>query len=346
MKKLCRLNYYVICLASLALFFISGTTVRAQQGSYQTRQSDCQYEPPRGKPLSVRTADSGIKTYGYLAERVLTQTASAAGLSGGAILLCSEYGRVEVSDSDDDQVRLQVRWDAFGEGAAQPADEAKRVIGLTDVRVHMTRHEGRLMVRVWHPMLGFTVPGTQPVWISIRLLVPPRGSYCIETDAFHGIVNIRRLTLSGGMLRGRVGEKLKGINGFIGGTELYDVTLAGNLEISNPMTELGAPITARLRVAANSQVTANTGGNINIAIQPDPSLGVRAWAGLDNAAVRVGIDKGVKRDQRIGNLKNQELVEDPAYETKPLRVEVRATSGHGVVNIASVPNAPLQRPAP
>jgi hypothetical protein len=137
----------------------------------------------------------------------------------------------------------------------------------------MTNYEGRLVVRVWHPMLGFTVPGSQPVWISIRLLVPTRGTYRIDTDAFHGIVNIRRLALSGGTLHGRVGEKLKGINGFIGGTELYDVTLAGNIEISNPMTELGAPITARLRVAANSQLTVNTGGNINIAIQPDPSLG-------------------------------------------------------------------------
>jgi hypothetical protein len=70
---------------------------------------------------------------------------------------------------------------------------------------------------------------------------------------------------------------------------------------------------------------------------------VKAWAGSDNAAVRVWIAEGVKRDERIGNVKNQELVEDPAYETKPIRLEVRATSGHGVVNIASIPNAPLQK---
>jgi hypothetical protein len=339
----CR-NIRTVLFASFGLFlFNSETNLRAQQRAYQTRQSACRHEPPPGKPLSARTIDSGIKTHGYVAERVLTQSASAAGLNGGEILLCAEYGRVEVSDSDDDQVRLQVRWDAFGEGAAQPAEEAKRVLDITGLRIHMTRHEGRLMVRVWHPMLGFTVPGGQPVWVSIRVQVPPRGAYRIDTEAFHGIVNIRRLTLSGGTLRGRVGEKLKGIDGFISGTELYDVNLAGNVEISNPMSELAAPITARLRITSNSSLTANTGGNINIAIQPDPNLGVKAWAGSQKSTVGVRIDKGMKRDQVIGTFKTQELVEDPAYETKPVRVDVRATSGHGVVNVASWPNAPLQR---
>lgn len=59
-----------------------------------------------------------------------------------------------------------------------------------------------------------------------------------------------------------------------------------------------------------------------------------------------GHRQGVKRDIRTGTVKNQDQVEDPAFESKPVRVEMRATSGHGVVNIASIPNAPLPRPTP
>lgn len=313
----------------------------AQDGRYQTRPSDCHYEPPPGKPLVVRKSDTGIKLRGYVAERVLTQTANAAGLEGGELIVCSEYGRVEIIDSDDDQVRLQVRWDAFGEGAAQPGESAKRAIEETGVSVHMTAHQGRLLIRVWHPRLGFTIPGSQPAWVGIRLQVPARGAYDISTEAFHGVVAVRRLTLSRGSFRGRVGEKLKGIPGFIGGTELYDVNLAGNVDISNPTTEHGAPIIARVRIAATCRLTASTGGDINIAVQPDPSLGVRALAGSNNGVVRVAIDKGAKFEGGAREFKNQDQLESPEYERKPIRAEVRATTPLGKVNIASIPAAPL-----
>jgi hypothetical protein len=271
----------------------------------------------------------------------MTQTADAGGLEGGELVVCSEYGRVEIVDSDDDQVRLQIRMEAFGEGAAKPGEAAKRALEETEVRVHMTAHQRRLMIRVWHPTLGFTIPGRQPASIGIRLQVPAHGAYRVNTEAFHGIVGVRRLTLTGGSFRGRVGEKLKGIDGFIGGTELYDVRLVGDVDISNPTTEHGAPITARLRIASTCRLIASTGGDINIAVQPDPSLGVRAWGGSNSGEVRVAIDKGVKRDGGVGEFRSQDHAESLDYDGKPIRVEVRAISGHGKVNIASIPAAPL-----
>jgi hypothetical protein len=261
---------------------------------------------------------------------------------------------VEIVDSDDDSVRLQIRWDAFGEGADQPGEAAKRVIEETEVQAYMAAHQGRLMVRVWHPRLGFTVPGRQPAWVNIRLQVPSRGAYRVRTEAFHGVVAVRRLTLAGATLRGNVGEKFKGISGFLAGTELDNVELAGDVDIDNlsglpgirppvppELASLAAPIMVKARIASNCQLKVVTGGDINIAIQPAPLLGVKAWGGANNGAVRVAIDKGVKRDGRPDEFRSQDQVESPGYDGKPIRVEVSAISKHGNVNIASIPAAPL-----
>jgi hypothetical protein len=293
---------------------------------------------------------------GYVASRVVTHVAEGAGLAGGDLIVCSEYGRVEIADSDDNYVRLQIRWEAFGEGAAVPADAARRAIVDTEVQAHMTAYQGRLMVRVWHPRLGFTIPGRQPSWLSVRLQVPPSGAYGVRTDAFHGAVAVRRLTLARATLRGAVGEKLKGIPGYLGGTELDNVELAGNVDIDNvsglpgirasvvpQLLALAAPVMVRARVASGCELTAITGGDINIAIQPAPSPGVRAWAGADTGAVRVAIDPGVKREAAGGDFQNQDSAESPGSAGRPVRVEVRAISRRGNVNVASVPAAPLQR---
>jgi hypothetical protein len=267
----------------------------------------------------------------------VTKSADASMLEGGDIVICSEYGRVEVIDSDDDQVRLQIRWDGFGEGAENPGVAARRVIEETEVEAHLTAHDGQLMVRVWHPRLGFSIPGSQPAWLSIRLQLPARGAYRVRTEAFHGPVAIRRLTLAAATLRGAVGEKLKGIPGFLFGTELDNVELAGKIDIDNiaglpglrapapaPMLVHAAPITVKARVAATSELRAVTGRDINIAIQPAPSVGVQASGSADTGTVRIGED-----------------LQGPVSEDKPIRVVIHAVSRRGNVHIASVPNAPL-----
>jgi hypothetical protein len=280
---------------------------------------------------------------------VTTVAADARGLEGGEIVVCSEYGRVEIVDSDDAQVRVQVRVEGFGEGSARPAEAARRVIEETDVRVHLAAHDGRLLVHVWHATLGFTAPGGQPAMVGVRVQVPARGAWRVATDAYHGVVAVRRLELAGALLRGRVGDKLKGIPGYLGPTELDNVTLAGDVEVRNDSSALGAPVVAKVRVASSARLTARTGGDITIAVQPDPELGVRALGETNDGSVRVTVHGGAASDAPepsaaepgAGGFRVRQQVESAGFAARPVRLEVRAASGGGKVTVASMPAAPL-----
>src|SRR5215510_676819 len=322
---------------------------------YQTRISDCRHEAPPGRALLARKTDSGISTRGYIAERVLTQTADVRNLKGGEVLVCTEYGRVEIFDSDDNQVHLQIRIEAFGEGSALPEAAATHVIEDTKLHTFLTAHQGRLMVRVWHSTLGFTSPGGQPAWVSVRLQVPPRGAYNVTTEAFHGTIAIRRLTLAKSVMRGNVGDKFKGIPGFIGGTELDSVEMTGDVDIDNlaglpgirspvptHMANLAAPILVKARAGSSCQLKAVTGGDINIVIQPAPDVGVKALGESNRGRVSILIDEGVAEDpQGESTFSTRGLVSSPGFEAKRVKLEVHAASTNGSVNIASIPAAAL-----
>jgi hypothetical protein len=282
-------------------------------------------------------------------------TADASRLRGGDIVVCTEYGRVDIADSDDDQVRLQIRMEGLGEGSDNPRDAAVRVIDETTLHTYFTNSGGRLMARVWHSTLGFTRPGGQPAFVSVRVLVPARGSYRVTTEAFHGNVAIRRLSLSGATLRGNVGDKLKGIPGFIGQTELDNVELAGDVDIDNlagipgvrapvpaQMSSIAAPILVKARVASTCRLVALTGGTLNIAIQPSPDLGVRALGQANEGQVNIRIDGAVAETPPIDStFRVQSSFSTSGIESKPIRIDIRAASVHGTVNIASIPAAPL-----
>jgi hypothetical protein len=347
-----------IVLASALLVVSEHAYSQTPDPQYQTRLSHCRHEPPPGRPLVVRRSDSGVTRRGYLSERVLTQSADARLLKGGELLICTEYGRVEIVDSDDNQVRLQIRMEGFGEGSALPAEAARRVLDETKLHVFMTASQGRMMVRVWHSTLGFTTPGGQPASVHVRLQVPARGDYRVTTEAFHGLVAIRRLTLASATPRGNVGDKLKGIPGFIGVTELDNVELIGNVDIDNlvglpgirppvpaNMVNLAAPILVKARVGQNCQLKAVTGGDINIAIQPALDLGVKALAESNSERVVINLDAGVAGEPEGESKYNTRgLVSTEGFETKRVRINVHAISGPGRVNIVSIPAAPLPRP--
>ena len=324
---------------------------------YRTRRSDCRCDPPPGTPLSLRRADAGVITRGYTAERVITISADARWLQGGDIVVCTEYGRVEIADSDDDQVRLQIRMEGYGEGSNSPADAARRALDETQLHTFLTDSGGRLMVRVWHSTLGFTSPGGQPVWVHVRLHVPNRGAYRVTSDAFHGSVAIRRLTLASAVVRGNVGAKFKGIPGFIGETVLDNVALAGDVNIDNlggipgvrppgapELSNLAAPIMVKAHVVSTSRVTALTGGNIVIAIQPSPELGVRALGQANEGAVSITIDGAVAETAPPDStFREQRAFTTAGMESRNVQLAIRASSTHGTVNVASVPAAPLAR---
>lgn len=355
LPKLVACAACVVCLAAIP----DGASAQAgADPRHQTRASDCRHEAPPGATLSIRRFDSGITKHEYMAERVLTQSADASRVKGGDLLVCTEYGRVEIADSDDNQVRLQIRIEGFGEGSTQPAEAAARVIDETRLHTFMTVYQGRLMVRVWHSTLGFTTPGGQPAWVAVRLLVPARGPYRVTTEAFHGAIAIRRLTLVGTTVRGNVGEKFKGIPGFIGSTELDNVELTGDVDIDNlvglpgiraavppNLANLAAPILVKARVGSSCQVKAVTGGDISIVVQPAPDLGVKALGESDTGRVTIGLDGGVAGEARGDSaFRVRRLFSTAGYDSKPVRIDVRASTATGNVSIASIPAAPLAPP--
>lgn len=331
--------------------------VVAQVGDprYQTRVSDCRHEPPPGARLAARRFDSGIISRGYRAERLVNVSVDASRLNGGEIIICSEYGRVEIIDSDDTRARLQIRMEGSGEGSSQPATAAGRIIQDTKLEAFMTAEHNRLLVRVWHSTLGFTNPGGQPTFVSVRLALPARGSYSVSIGAFHGSVAIRRLTLERATIRGNVGDKFKGIPGYIGNTELDNVNLAGDVDIDNlaglpgirarvssEVASLSAPILVKATVRSSCRLSAVTGGDINIAIQPAPDLGVQALGESNSGRVTVMINDGVPSDP-VGEsaFRTRRFVSTAGYDTKQVRLALRAASSSGNVNIGSIPAAPL-----
>ncbi len=214
------------------------------------------------------------------------------------------------------------------------------------------------MVRVWHSTLGFTAPGGQPAWVSVRLLVPSRGSYRVTAEAFHATIAIRRLTLAGATVRGDVGEKFKGIDGFIGSTELDNVELTGDVDIDNlaglpgvraaapPMlAHYTAPILVKARAASSCQIKAVTGGYINIAVHPAPDVGVKALGESNTGRVTIGLDGGVA-GEAVGNsaFRVRRLFSTTGYDSKPIKIEVQASTATGNVSIVSIPAAPLAPP--
>ena len=130
-RSLASLVTCAVCVVVLSAILDGVLAQGSGDPRYQTRTSDCRHEPPSGATLSIRRSDSGITKYGYKAERVLTQSADASRVKGGDLLVCTEYGRVEIADSDDDHVRLQIRIEGFGEGSTQPTEAAARVIDET-----------------------------------------------------------------------------------------------------------------------------------------------------------------------------------------------------------------------
>ncbi len=100
----------------------------------------------------------------------------------------------------------------------------------------------------------------------------------------------------------------------------------------------------RARVASSGRLRAITGGNIDIAIQPAPDLGVEGLGQSGSGQVRVGLDAGasllVVPDSVV---RVQQHAATAGYAEKAIRLQVIARSPTGSVNVVSVPAAPLHK---
>jgi hypothetical protein len=208
-----------------------------------------------------------------------------------------------------------------------------------EVAERSTAVGGRLVVHVWNDTLGFTDGTAQPVNVGIRIHVPARGVYRVQTVAYHGPVAVRRLSLSGGAMRARSGEKFKGIPGYLGNIELDNVSLAGHLDLSSDGGQLSPPLLAKLRVVANSKLTVATSADVNVAVAPARALGVRAFGATNDGVVSILLGDAVKRDTATA-FASSSLMEERGFASKPIRFEISATTVKGKITIAAVPAAP------
>jgi hypothetical protein len=100
-------------------------------------------------------------------------------------------------------------------------------------------------------------------------------------------------------------------------------------------------VLAKVRVASTARLTALTGGDVTIAVQPHPDLGVRALAETNDGSAQVLVYGGTPADPGAGAFRVRQQAESPGFADRPARLEVRAASGRGRVTIASMPAAPL-----
>ncbi|MEW6208901.1 MAG: hypothetical protein AB1631_11075 [Acidobacteriota bacterium] len=312
-------------------FGLDSQAASPQDPAYRSgRRSLCRKNPPPGKPLRAHKTDTGIQATDHRAERIITFIADASRLKGGDLELCSEYGRIEVMDSDDGQARLQILLSAAGEGAAKAIED-------TDVRAHLTADNGMLRVSVWHETQGFT-PQSQPCWVSIRLQVPLANQYKLDAMANHGCVGVHRLTLAGCKLRGLVGIKVKGIKGYHGGHDLHNVVLSGDLDVSTegPSDFGDAWIHATLRAISSCKVQARAnGGNIWLSFTPDSRTGLNVIGRSEEGMVLVRIGEDATAPP-LSQARSELRARSKGYESKPVQIEATATSSHGDVTVVMI----------
>ncbi len=290
------------------------------------RRSLFQLTPPPGKPLQAGIVDTGIEATARRAERVLSYSADASKFAQGELVLGCEYGRIEIMDSDDKQIRLQVR---------QEANTAK-AIEDTRIRVHLTSDAGVLRVMAWNETQGFGA-AVAPCNVNIRLQVPGSGLYKIDATANHGCVGVHRLKLAGCKLRGPVGVKVPLIKGYQGGHDLDDVVVSGDLDLATdaPQGFGDAWIHGTMRVASSCNVMARTNeGHIRLSFSSDSPTGVDVTGRSDEGKVTfIGFDANGKPPTTKSGADLSFRSEE--FESKPIRVVAKANSSRSDVTIVA-----------
>ncbi|HYU48079.1 MAG TPA: hypothetical protein VEK84_18095 [Terriglobales bacterium] len=330
-KRLTRRRFLVTNVGALMAGAFLRSSLSGQQptndpgAAYRSgRRSLFQLSPPPGKPLPTKTTDTGIRVSGDRAERMLTHIAEAPGLKRGELVLCAEYGRIEIMDSDDDQIRLQIRLES----------NAGKAIEDTQIRAHLTSDAEDFNVRVWHETQGFG-RSVRPCDVGIRLQVPSFGSYKIDAIANHGCVGVHRLTLASCKLRGLVGIKVQQVKGYQGGHDLNNVIVSGDLDVATdaPQGFGNAWIHGTMRVVSSCKVTARTNeGSIRLSFSLEPETGIDVIGRSDEGKVLL---IGIAEDPRTLKSGSEAHRRSEGFEGKRIQVAVHATSSRSDVTIVS-----------
>lgn len=291
--------------------------------NYKTRKGDCQITVSSGKPIKFNVIDSKITSTKERAERILSYLAKFPNVTAGAIQFCSEYGRVEIINSDDDEIHIQVILENYG-------TDAKKAVSETEIEVLATVDNNKLNIAVSHPVLGFT-SSRQPTLVNFRIQVPGKITYDIFGNEYHGIVGIRRITLGKFDFKGRSGEKYKGIKGYFGGLELDNVIITNDISINAE----DATVTGKLIIDNSCNIKINTNStDVKISIMPQENLGIKVNAESTSGQVWV-IQEGDTPTQPTTPIRQKESLSNDFDKTLK-KADIRIKSNSGNISVAAM----------
>ena len=169
----------------------------ARDPAYQSgRASRC--EPPAlagtRRPAPADAAADRAASRGL--ERSRVYSFDTAGLSGGRIFVCSEYGRVRLRGIDGDRGRISV-------SVLNPYPDGERAVHDTAYTVDVREEEGKLVVGVWHATQGFTAfrswmaRGIRAAAFNVDVELPRRHLYDLRVVANHDRVDVTNLDVRG-----------------------------------------------------------------------------------------------------------------------------------------------------
>ncbi|HLG40172.1 MAG TPA: hypothetical protein VI461_10910, partial [Chitinophagaceae bacterium] len=244
-------------------------------------------------------------------------------VTAGAIQFCSEYGRVEIINSDDDEIHIQAILENYG-------IDAEKAVKETDIEVSATVDNNKLNIAVSHPVLGFT-SNRQPTLVNFRIQVPDKIIYDIVGNEYHGIVGIRRITLGKFDFKGRSGEKYKGIKGYFGGLELDNVVIRNDIAINAE----DATVTGKLIIDNSCNIAINTNAtDVKISIMPQENLGIKINAESTSGQVWV-IQEGDKPTQPTTPIRQKESVSN-GFDKMLKKADIRIKSNSGNISVAAM----------
>jgi hypothetical protein len=283
------------------------------------RRSVCHAPPMVGEPLAFSVRDSGLRPRARGFERLREYTFAAAA-RGGVIRVCSEYGSVRVTGSDDGKARVQVV-------ISSPFPAGDRAIDDTDVSIDVRESASGIVLAIWQRTQGVTAfrsfvrRGARPAAVNVRVELPRQGVYELALVANH-----QRMTVSDLDVKGT-------LEGYASPGVTLDAGLAGSLRMKVSGVSYGASLDGG---------EADLAGGTTVTLRPD-------GASLDGGeaelrATFVGDDLGLEVLARapepptvdIGPTESLQTgaVRDVGFVRATRQIVVRARNGSGRIVVA------------
>jgi hypothetical protein len=286
------------------------------------RRSVCHAPPMVGEPLAFSVRDSGLRPRARGFERLREYTFAAAA-RGGVIRVCSEYGSVRVTGSDDGKARVQVV-------ISSPFPAGDRAIDDTDVSIDVRESASGIVLAIWQRTQGVTAfrsfvrRGARPAAVNVRVELPRQGVYELALVANH-----QRMTVSDLDVKGT-------LEGYASPGVTLDAGLAGSLRMKVSGVSYGASLDGG---------EADLAGGTTVTLRPLQSTTVDLET--DQAELRatfVGDDLGLEVLARapepptvdIGPTESLQTgaVRDVGFVRATRQIVVRARNGSGRIVVA------------